>query len=177
MLSLVLADNELIDKLLPGMIEEYQMDLYNSGAYESKEEAYKTSKEEINGYFDENGQLDSNQIIQGIYLAGMDEPIGAIWISQKSAQDPDKSFLCYIGIKPEFRRKGYAQRALLAAEKKLLKKGIKKIGLNVFAYNTGAIKMYQKLNYVISFEVSLKKNGKITRYLLDKDLEKHHGKR
>ena len=173
MLSLVLADKPLLDQLLPGMVDEYRDDLVNSGAYESKEEALKAAQEEIDGYFF-NGKLLPNQQIQAIFLAGVEDPIGAIWISLKSAQDPDKAFLCYIGIRPEFRSKGYAKRALAMAEKKLLKLGINKIGLNVFAHNTPAIKLYEKLNYEISFEVSLKATGKITRYLLDKDLAKHY---
>lgn len=173
MLSLVLADKDLLDQLLPGMIEEYKDDLVNSGAYGTVEEALATAKEEIDGYF-YNGKLLPNQVIQGIFLAGIEEPIGSIWISTRSAQDPDKAFLCYIGIRPKYRQKGYAKRALIMAEKKLLKQGINKIGLNVFAHNTTAIKLYEKLQYSITYEVSLKSTGKITRYLLDKDLAKHY---
>lgn len=175
MLSLVLADKALLDQLLPGMIEEYKDDLVNSGAYASEEEALKTAKEEIDGYF-YNGKLLPNQVIQAIFLAGVEEPIGSIWISTKSAQDPEKAFLCYIGIRPAYRGKGYAKRALLTAEKRLLKQGIDKLGLNVFAHNTPAIELYKKLKYDITFEVSLKSTGKITRYLLEKDLAKHHRK-
>ena len=175
MLSLVLADKTLLDQLLPGMIEEYKDDLVNSGAYASPEEALATAKEEIDGYF-YNGKLLPNQLIQAIYLAGVEEPIGSIWISTKSAQDPEKAFLCYIGIRPEYRGKGYAKRALIMAEKKLLKQGIDKIGLNVFAHNITAMKLYEKLGYVIMYEVSLKTTGKVTRYLLDKDLAKHYRK-
>lgn len=173
MLSLVLADKILLDQLLPGMIEEYKDDLVNSGSEPSEEEALKKAKEEIDSYF-YNGKLLPNQQIQGIYLAGIEDPIGSIWISIKSAQDPDKAFLCYIGIRPEYRGKGYAKRALVMAEKKLLKQAIPIIGLNVFAHNTPALALYKKLQYNITFEVSLKTTGKITRYLLEKDLAKHY---
>ncbi len=175
MISLVLADNALLDQLLPGMIQEYKDDLVNSGAYDSEEAALKAATEEIDGYFD-NGKLSPNQVIQAIFLPGIEEPIGSLWISTKSAQDPDKAFVCYIGIRPAYRGKGYAKRALIMAEKRLLKQGIKKIGLNVFAHNTTAMKLYERLHYKIMFEVSLKSTGKITRYLLDKDLAKHYGK-
>lgn len=175
MLSLVLADNALLDQLLPGMIKEYKDDLVNSGAYESEEAALKAATEEIDGYFHE-GKLLPGQLIQAIFLPGVEEPIGSLWISTKSVQDPDKAFLCYIGIRPPYRNKGYAKRALIMAEKRLLKQGIKKIGLNVFAHNITAMKLYEKLQYKITFEVSLKSTGKITRYLLDKDLAKCYAK-
>ena len=47
MISLVLADNALLDQLLPGMIQEYKDDLVNSGAYDSEEAALKAAQKKL----------------------------------------------------------------------------------------------------------------------------------
>lgn len=175
MISLAPISPEILSRMLPDMIGAYANDLFHSKSYENYEEALSVATEEINGYFHE-GRLIPGQLIYTINLLGIDPPIGVIWISEKSAQDPTKAFLCYIAIDPEHRGKGHAKRALTMAEKRLFKRGIPKLGLNVFVHNKVAMNMYLKMGYEVSYEVTLKKTGLINRYLMDKDLKKHYGR-
>ena len=52
-----------------------------------------------------------------------------------------------IQIYPDFRRKGYAQKAFLQMETQALDMGIDTIALHVFPHNVNARAMYEKLGY------------------------------
>ncbi len=55
-----------------------------------------------------------------------------------------------IGIDPNFQRKGIGKKLIKTAENEILKRGIKKIRLEVSVGNTPAVKLYQKSGYIIT---------------------------
>lgn len=58
-----------------------------------------------------------------------------------------KGHVNLINVHPKFRKKGYAMQLLKYAEKKLSKKKVKKMTLEVFNYNYKAIKCFKKAGF------------------------------
>ena len=73
--------------------------------------------------------------------------VGHAWLALERKHSPVTAYVYNIEIGPAHRRKGHAFRALQALEAKAAAAGATSIGLNVFAFNTGAQALYRKLGY------------------------------
>ncbi len=73
--------------------------------------------------------------------------VGFAWLALERKHAPPTAYIYDIKIEAPHRRKGHAYRALQALEAKAAAAGATSIGLNVFAFNTGAQALYRKLGY------------------------------
>jgi ribosomal protein S18 acetylase RimI-like enzyme len=58
-----------------------------------------------------------------------------------------RGWVNYLGIDPEFRRKGLGRKMMEAVEGKLLERGCPKLNLQVRNENTEAMKFYERIGY------------------------------
>jgi ribosomal protein S18 acetylase RimI-like enzyme len=68
-----------------------------------------------------------------------------------------RGWINYLGVLPEFRRRGYARRLLEEAERLLRLEGCPKINLQVRPDNEEALRFYERLGYAGAGAVSLGK--------------------
>ncbi|MCI4367580.1 MAG: GNAT family N-acetyltransferase [Thermoplasmata archaeon] len=84
--------------------------------------------------------------VRWIVDARSGERVGHLWLFLDSEEH--RAFVYDIEIRPEFRRRGYAEAALADAEAFGRSHGATKLALHVFGHNTGAIALYEKLGFV-----------------------------
>ncbi|MFC6017055.1 GNAT family N-acetyltransferase [Plantactinospora solaniradicis] len=96
---------------------------------------------------------------QGVQTPGMllfvgvvaDQPVGWVWIGLPRMPDrPDTAWVYYVGVDPGHRAKGYGRELLLAAERELTGRGVRRLALNVHGHNTVAIGLYQSLGFEVT---------------------------
>jgi ribosomal protein S18 acetylase RimI-like enzyme len=80
-----------------------------------------------------------------------DRQVGWIWIGLPRTPDrPETAWIYYIAVDPDHRGNGYGRAILLAVEHELSCRGVPRLGLNVFGYNTAAIGLYRSLGYEVT---------------------------
>jgi RimJ/RimL family protein N-acetyltransferase len=89
-----------------------------------------------------------DEYVRSIFDAATGARVGDLWYSHRSEGGPKQVWIFWIGIDPEHRRHGYGADAMRAIESEARKLGSTKVGLHVFAFNTGARAMYSGLGYV-----------------------------
>jgi ribosomal protein S18 acetylase RimI-like enzyme len=72
---------------------------------------------------------------------------GYAWYALERKHGACTAYIYDLEVKPEYRRRGIAYRALKILEQLATEAGAASIGLNVFANNAGAQALYQKLGY------------------------------
>jgi len=102
---------------------------------------------------------------KGLGTAGMlflvgdvdDEPIGWIWIALPGRPPhPLTAWVYNVEVDEAHRGRGYGRELMLAAEDELVRHGVTKLGLNVFAGNTTAIQLYERLGYEVISQQMIK---------------------
>jgi ribosomal protein S18 acetylase RimI-like enzyme len=71
--------------------------------------------------------------------------VGSLWIAVQDRAGERIATIYDVGIKPEYRRRGHATRALRAHEEEVRALGLAGIALHVFGHNVGAQALYAKL--------------------------------
>jgi ribosomal protein S18 acetylase RimI-like enzyme len=91
------------------------------------------------------GTLLFNAIVDG-------RQVGWIWIAlpDGTPERPDAAWIYDIEIEPEHRGKGYGRALMEAAERELVARGVDKLALNVFGFNTPAIRLYESLGFEVT---------------------------
>lgn len=80
-----------------------------------------------------------------------DEQVGWIWLALPQAPErPDTAWIHNIYVDAGHRGKGYGRALMLAAEEELVRRGVPRLGLNVFGYNKPAIRLYESLGFEIA---------------------------
>ncbi len=64
-----------------------------------------------------------------------------------SQNNPDNLFIWQIGVNPNMRKKGIAQKMLAEEEKEVKKRGCKRIEVTIAPENTVSKKLFEKLGY------------------------------
>ncbi|MCY1145765.1 GNAT family N-acetyltransferase [Actinoplanes sp. Pm04-4] len=77
------------------------------------------------------------------YAYDGDRRVGFLWIKVTH----ETAFVYNVAVEPELRRRGYGRAIMLAAERWCHENGLTRIGLHVFAYNTGARALYEQLGF------------------------------
>lgn len=76
--------------------------------------------------------------------------VGNAWISLSHPRGlPDCAFLYYIEVGEAHRGKGYGRALLGACEDLVASRGIGALELNVFGYNTSAVRLYETSGYSV----------------------------
>lgn len=80
---------------------------------------------------------------------GDGERVGSLWLSidERPSGPRGESWINYIEISAPFRGKGYGRALLSAAEETARAHGLRSIGLNVFAENTVARRLYDSAGF------------------------------
>ncbi len=94
------------------------------------------------------GLATPGNLLYEIFAAEGGPVVGYVWLAMESKHGGVSAFVYDIEIKPAYRRRGHAMRALQALEAIATTAGASGIGLNVFANNDGAQALYRKLGYV-----------------------------
>ncbi|MEV4348525.1 GNAT family N-acetyltransferase [Actinoplanes sp. NPDC049596] len=69
--------------------------------------------------------------------------VGFLWIKVTD----DTAFVYNVAVEAELRRQGYGRAIMLAAERWCHEQALRRIGLHVFAHNTGARALYEQLGF------------------------------
>lgn len=79
-----------------------------------------------------------------------DDVVGWLWIALPGGNRPTMAWIHNIAVLPEHRGKGYGRAMMLAAEAEVVARGVRRLGLNVFAANTTAVGLYESLGYAVT---------------------------
>jgi ribosomal protein S18 acetylase RimI-like enzyme len=79
-----------------------------------------------------------------------DAVVGSLWLGVQNRTGIPLAYVFNIEVAPAHRRQGHATRAFDALEPVVRELGLSAIGLNVFAYNTGAQALYASLGYEVT---------------------------
>jgi ribosomal protein S18 acetylase RimI-like enzyme len=135
----------------------YGQELFVSGVYEDKNEALKAAADEC-AIRDPAGSCTYYRLVSN------DIPYGYLIYS---AQD-GTAYLEGIYLDKEYRGRGLSKLILQNFELELKEKGIHTVWLYVFAHNQPALKLYEKMGYVV--ENAFSKNNKPLGYQMKKNL-------
>jgi ribosomal protein S18 acetylase RimI-like enzyme len=126
-------------------IVEYAQEKVKSGNWQS-EESLEKSRAEFLGLLPDGLQT-KDQFIFTIFDEQTGQKWGVLWIQVKLGEVHPRAFICDFVIQPQFRGQGIGKQALQALDKKMLEMGVESISLHVFAHNTNAIALYEKMGY------------------------------
>ncbi|CAM5302284.1 GNAT family N-acetyltransferase [Streptomyces abikoensis] len=76
--------------------------------------------------------------------------VGTLWAAVREAAGPGEpdAFVFGVEVAPEHRGNGHGRSLMLLAEAEALARGARTLGLNVFAGNVPALRLYESLGYV-----------------------------
>jgi GNAT superfamily N-acetyltransferase len=87
----------------------------------------------------------------GIVIRALDaggERAGSLLLAFHARDVPDCGWVYHVVVGPGHRGKGYGRTLMLVAERECRAAGLRRCGLNVFAYNRPALTLYTSLGYV-----------------------------
>jgi ribosomal protein S18 acetylase RimI-like enzyme len=144
-IELVSMTAEQFEAWLPGTIADYAAEHVRTGRW-SEDEALGRSREEHERLLPQ-GLATPDHRLWNIVPAGGGEPVGILWV-QVTQKPMPSAFVYNIEIHPQFRRRGYAEHAMLKLEDEARRLGLEGIRLHVFGHNTAARPLYEKLGYI-----------------------------
>ena len=139
-IRLVPKTDEETARWLPVAMSAYERARIEAG--DSPEQAAAARRASQEQFFPD-GRLIDGHFLFTVLVDG--EDAGWFWIGPSS--DPDTWWVWDIEVHDAFRRRGIARETMLLAEDVARSQGAAAIRLNVFAYNEGAIRMYDDLGY------------------------------
>jgi ribosomal protein S18 acetylase RimI-like enzyme len=77
-------------------------------------------------------------------------PVGRLWLSLQAPRAPGTAWVYDIEVEPALRGRGYGRALLAAAERELAARGATAVGLNVFAQNATALRLYETSGYAVT---------------------------
>jgi ribosomal protein S18 acetylase RimI-like enzyme len=103
------------------------------------------------------GLASPDEFLRSIFDSDSGERVGDLWYSHRGDGGPKQVWIFWIGVDPAHRRHGYATAALRYVETEARRLGCEKVGLHVFAFNTGARTLYEGLGFEATNLVMWKK--------------------
>jgi RimJ/RimL family protein N-acetyltransferase len=129
-------------------IREYAEDKVQAGNWQP-EEALEKSAQEFRKFLPE-GVATKDHYLYGIEDEALKAKVGMIWLARVLQDAHPIMFIYDFRIDEPFRRKGYGEQALRAAEEQAKALGLDTIALHVFGHNHAARALYEKLGYEIT---------------------------
>lgn len=148
MITLTMIEQADFERFLESEIREYAQDKVKSGNWLA-EEALEKSRAEFQGLLPD-GMRTQDQFIFTIFDEQTGQKLGVLWVQVKLGEAHRRAFICDFVIEPQFRGQGFGKQALQALDKKLEEMGVESISLHVFAHNTNAIGLYEKMGYAVT---------------------------
>ena len=144
-IELVPLTKEQFEAWLPGTIAMYAGEHVATGRW-SKEESLQRSREEHERLLPQGLDTPGHRL-WNIVRSSDRAVVGLLWVQVMQTPRPS-AFIYNIEIYPQFRRRGYAEQAMLRLEEEVRGLGLEAIRLHVFGHNTAARPLYEKLGYV-----------------------------
>ncbi|WP_031078653.1 GNAT family N-acetyltransferase [Streptomyces sp. NRRL WC-3742] len=93
-------------------------------------------------------------VLRRLYGADAGEgPYGSVWLQLRLRDLPDGEPLAWVmsvEVPPAHRGRGHGRTLMLLAERECLAAGVHNLGLNVFARNEVAVRLYESLGYAVT---------------------------
>ncbi|MBV2155558.1 GNAT family N-acetyltransferase [Kitasatospora sp. SUK 42] len=89
-------------------------------------------------------------VLRRLYADGEPEPLGSLWLDLHLRDLPDGEALAWVmtvEVAAAHRGRGHGRALMLIAERECLAAGVRNLGLNVFAHNAVAVRLYASLGY------------------------------
>ena len=130
-----------------GLVRNYAIENVKSGRWEEKD-ALEKSRREIDSLLT-NGLNTENHELLSLIDRETGKKIGYLWLHVFSATE-NKGFIYDFVIDKEFRGKGYGKLSLEALEEYARGLGVEQLSLHVFAHNSVAVSLYEKMGYEVT---------------------------
>jgi ribosomal protein S18 acetylase RimI-like enzyme len=127
-------------------LEEYIRDGARATSM-SMEEATEFANKQFAGLLPDGHETEGQSFLKLVDAAG--EVVGDLWFAEQLDEDPPRVFLYDIRIFDGQRGRGLGTAAMAALEDEARRLGAAEILLSVFAHNTGAIRLYERLGYEV----------------------------
>jgi ribosomal protein S18 acetylase RimI-like enzyme len=121
-------------------VVSYAQDKVDAGNW-TESEALERSRQEFQKLLPQGNHTEANFLFT--LVNGTGQQVGYLWYNLDPHR-PDFAFIYDFEIYEQFRRQGYATQALKVLETHAKPKGVKKLGLHVFGYNTAARELYKR---------------------------------
>ena len=148
MIALIPTEQSDFELFLEREIVEYAHDKVKSGNW-LEEVAIEKSRDEFMNLLPD-GLHTKDQFIFTILDDTSQTKLGVLWVQVKMEENPRRAFINDFVIEPQFRGKGFGKQALQILDKKMEEMSVESIMLHVFAHNTTAIGLYEKLGYEVT---------------------------
>jgi ribosomal protein S18 acetylase RimI-like enzyme len=148
MIRLTTLDEEDYRAWLDQAVGDYAEEKVRSGNW-PEEGARQRSAEGFKKYLPE-GPATKNAHMYSILDEELGAKVGMIWFSVINEQAKPSAFILDLVVYENYRRRGYGEQAMLAAEEKVRELGMDTIMLHVFGHNRAARGLYEKLGYEVT---------------------------
>lgn len=148
MIKLIPIEKSDFEAFLEREIIEYAQDKVKSGNWLAEEALEKSHAEFLSLLPD--GPQTKDQFVFTILNEHTNQKLGVLWVQVKMDEVHRRAFICDFVIDQQFRGQGFGKQALQALDKKLEEMQVKSISLHVFAHNTSAIALYEKMGYSLT---------------------------
>ncbi len=133
---------------LQRVVGEYAAEHVKAGRWQS-DEALERSAEEFRQLLPE-GVATQDNYLYCLTDEALAVKVGILWLAHLRRGTQAIMFIYDIEIDEHYRRKGYGELAMLAAEERARALGLDTIALHVFGFNHAARALYEKLGYEIT---------------------------
>lgn len=155
MIDLVPMSELEFEMYLQYSIQEYAQDQAREGRV-SEEEAQQEAEKQYQQLLPQGLQTPAHSLCM-IVDGRREKNVGVLWFDQREQELGRQIFVNDLVIFEEFRRRGYAVRAIQHLEKQAADQGATSIGVRVFDQNEAAHILYEKLKYSPS-DMNMSKN-------------------
>lgn len=139
------------------LVKGYAADHVRGGRW-SEEEAMGEAWKEVRSLVPQGVKTPGHDFYT-IHDPDVPEGVGHIWIARRSEGPLNYAFIYDFGIDEAYRRQGYGEAAVRAAEEKVREMGLSRISLHVFGHNATAIRLYERVGYLTTNVLMAKELG------------------
>ncbi|TFG73593.1 MAG: GNAT family N-acetyltransferase [Anaerolineales bacterium] len=148
MITLLPIEQNDFDIFVEREIIEYARDKVKSGNW-LEDQALEKSRAEFMSLLPD-GLNTKDQFVYTIFDEETRIKLGVLWVRVRMDESRRCAFINEFVIEPQFRRQGFGKQALQALDIKMDEMGVESIALHVFAHNTNAIALYEKMGYAVT---------------------------
>lgn len=167
MVDLIPMTKQEYQTYISALIPNFAVELEKTGDF-TCEEALKKTRQMVKELLP-RGIETPNHFLFDVMAEGESQPIGILYIALQEEGNAKNVFIYDIEIKERYRGRGYRILVMRQAEKFARSRKAAQIWLHVFASNTIAFQLYQKLGYEVRKEF-FGKNGELISCRMAKNL-------
>ena len=126
-------------ELMPEVEAGYALGMERYGGFTPESARRKAARDVAELRVDESASL--------FVIEAESERIGHLWVGEREAGDARVLWIYDVFVDEAVRGRGFGRDALLLAEAEARRRGLPRMGLNVFGGNDGARRLYRSLGY------------------------------